>query len=125
MLTRDEMIWGFRCCLGHDPKSEDAVAAHQNPRDPDSPSYPDPYAGEGERAICRDGAIAYDAGRRGVIAESVLFFGPYICPAAGVYLLCFIGEVRGSLIIRSIHRSRTPLAEVAVENFDEPLCLVS
>src|SRR5579875_1516177 len=30
MLTRDEVIWGFRYCLGRDPESESVVEGHRN-----------------------------------------------------------------------------------------------
>jgi hypothetical protein len=159
MLTKDEVIWGFRYCLGRDPESEEVVDAHRNFRDweelrevllggpgsregaeaaetdaglvfaddrlilgPDDLGYPDPYAG-GENAIHRNGVIEYDDRQREV-DEPVLFFGPYIDLDPAIYLFRFVGELRGMLRVRFTRQSGTPIKEVTIDNFDEPLCLV-
>jgi hypothetical protein len=161
MLTKDEVIWGFRYCLGRDPESEEVVEAHRNFRDwrelreilldcpelaeeeaeaaetdvglvfeddrlvlsPDDLGYPDPYAGDGAQAICRNGVIEYDDRQRAV-DEPVLFFGPYISLDPAIYLFRFIGDLRGVLRVRFTHQSGTPIKEVTIDNFREPLCLV-
>jgi hypothetical protein len=91
---------------------------------PDDFSYPEPYAGAGAPAICRDGLIAYEAARHRAIAEPVLFFGPYIDLEAGVYLFRFDGHVEGVLAVRFTHRCGLPLKQVALADFRAPLCLV-
>jgi glycosyltransferase involved in cell wall biosynthesis len=75
-------------------------------------------------AMRRGDSIEFDARTHGQVAESVLFFGPYITVEPGVYLLSFNGELDGELQIRFTHQGGTRVVkELLVNRFDRLLCL--
>lgn len=82
------------------------------------------YAQGDQNALRRNGAIEYEAERLSAIPEPILFYGPYIPLAAGVYLLGFKGRLDGTLALDFAHGRGRSFKATSLDGFIDPICLV-
>jgi hypothetical protein len=84
------------------------------------------YPAAGCGAVPRYGSsYEYTADCFDRVAGSLLFWGPYLDLAAGVYLLDFVGAVDGRLSLEFVHDSgRMRIKRIELDDFRMPACVV-
>jgi len=82
------------------------------------------YVVDGRNMLRHGDSIVFNAAEHGAIATDLVFYGPYLTLAPGVYLFSFSGQLDGELKVDfACQPGAVVLKELAIDNFLDPVCL--
>jgi hypothetical protein len=87
-------------------------------------SCPVDYIVDGRNMLRRGDAIIFNAAELGAVTTDLIFYGPYLTLAPGVYLFEFNGQLDGELKVDFVYQEgAVVLKKVAIDKFLDPVCL--
>jgi hypothetical protein len=87
-------------------------------------SCPDDYVLDGRNMLRHGDSIVFNAGEHGSTPTDLVFYGPYLTLAPGVYLFGFNGQLDGDLKVDfAAQQGAMVLKTLTLNNFLDPVCL--